>query len=122
MPNKLEPGSYFGTTELVCALDGLTLAETTYPAGLVIPKHEHANAFFCLVVDGVGTRSWRGRAGAERPMALTLFPAGVDHANPWGDAGGRVLHVEFARPWLERLRGRTTVLDRPADFERGRPL
>jgi transcriptional regulator GlxA family with amidase domain len=30
--------------------------------------------------------------------------------------------VEFARPWLERLQGRSTVLLRPADFERGPPL
>jgi AraC family transcriptional regulator len=100
----------------------LTLAETVYPAGLVIPPHEHANAFFCFVVEGRATRSWCGRAGGERPMALTVFPAGVAHGNCWGDSGGRVLHVEFTRPWLERLRGRTTLLDRPADYERGRPV
>ena len=52
-------------------------------------------------------------------MSLAVFPAGLAHANRLHDSGGRFLHVEFARPWLERLRGRTTVLDRPADYERG---
>jgi AraC-like DNA-binding protein len=41
------------------------------------------------------------------------------HANRWHSSGGRSLNVEFAPPWLERLRGQTTVLDRPAEYEDG---
>jgi len=122
MLRKLEPGSYFGTTTPLYSLDGLTVAQTTYPPHFVIPPHEHTNAFFCFVLEGRGTRSWRGRAGAEAPMALTLFPNGHEHANCWGCSGGRALHVEFAGPWLERLRDRTRILDRPTDFERGPPV
>lgn len=119
---QLEPGSYYGRTRHLYDLGGLSVAETTYPAGLDIPPHEHSNAFFCFVMEGSGTRFWPGRAGEERPMALTLFPGLHAHANCWHQAGGRVLHVEFASPWLERLRGRTRILERPADFERGPPV
>lgn len=120
MLHQLDSGSYFGETKHLYGCGGLTVAETVYPQGCVIPPHEHCNSFFCFVLEGVGTRSWPGRAGAERPMALTLFPSGHAHANCWCQAG-RVLHVEFAPPWLERLRGLKQVLHRPADFERGAP-
>jgi AraC family transcriptional regulator len=122
MHHKLESGSFFGTTECRYDLDGLTLAETVYPAGLVIPPHEHANPFFCLLLEGRCTQACGHRTWTGRPSILTIFPAGLAHANHWHGPGGRVLHVELARPWLERLRGRTAVLDRPADYEGGLPV
>jgi AraC family transcriptional regulator len=114
----LEPGSYYGTTERRYNLGGLTLSETAFPSGLVIPPHEHTNAFFCLLLEGCCTTSWERRTWTGRPTALTLYPAGFAHANRWHE-GGRALNVEFAPPWLERLKGRTKVLDRPADYEGG---
>jgi AraC family transcriptional regulator len=120
MLHQLEPGSYFGATRHLYDSGGLTVAESAYPAQFLIPPHEHVNSFFCFVLEGEGTRSWPGRAGAERPMALTLFPRGHAHANFWTKPG-KVLHVEFASPWLERLRDRSDVLDRPGDFEGGPP-
>jgi AraC-like DNA-binding protein len=121
MPKKLEPGSYFGTTERRYDLGGLMLAESVFPAGLVIPPHEHTNAFFCLLLEGCCTTSSDCRTWTGGPLTLTLYPAGVAHANRWHESG-RVLNVEFARPWLERLRGRTAVLDRPADYAGGPPV
>ena len=121
MHRHLESGAYFGVTTPFYCSDGLSVAESVYPAGFAIPAHEHSNSFFCFVLAGLGTRSWPGRAGAERPMSLTLFPAGHAHANYWADSGGRVLHVEFGRPWLERLREQPLLLTRPGDFDRGPP-
>ena len=119
MLKKLEPGSYYGTTERRYDLGGLTVAESVFPPGLVIPPHEHTNAFFCLLLEGCCTTSLDQRTWTGMPLTLVLFPAGLAHANRWHDAGGRALNVEFAHPWLERLRGRTTVLERPADYEGG---
>jgi hypothetical protein len=39
----------------------------------------------------MGTRSWQGKLGAEAPMALTVFPAEVPHANHWYGDGGQVM-------------------------------
>jgi AraC-like DNA-binding protein len=119
MLTKLEPGSYYGNTERRYDLGGLTLSETVFPSGLVIPPHEHTNAFFCLLLEGRCTTSWERRTWTGRPLTLTLYPAGLAHANRWHDSWGRALNVEFARLWLERLRGRTTILDHPADYEGG---
>ena len=119
MPTKLEPGTFYGTTERRYDLGGLTLAETVYPSGLAIPSHEHINAFFCFLVEGRCTQSCDGRTSNARPATLMIFPAGLAHANRWHDSGGRVLHIEFAPPWLERLRGQTALLEHPADYEGG---
>jgi len=119
MTKKLEPGAFYGTTEHRYDLNGLTLIETVYPAGLVIPPHEHTNAFFCVTLDGCCTHSCDQRTWTSGPVTLATYPGGLVHANRWHDSGGRVLHVEFSLPWTERLLGRTSVLDRPANYEGG---
>lgn len=119
MPKKLLPDSFYGTTERRYELGGLTLAETVYPSGLVIPPHEHSSACLCFHLDGCCTQSWDCRSSTARPMTLTCVPAGLVHANHWNDVEGRVLLIEFAHPWLERLRGGTSVLNHPAVYEGG---
>jgi len=120
MVKKLEPGSYFGTTERRCDLGGLILSENVFPPGLVIPRHEHTNAFLGFILEGWGTSSSERRSWICGPSTLMLFPACLAHANSW-DTGGRILHVEFTRHWLRRIQGPTTFLERPAEFQ-GRPL
>jgi AraC-like DNA-binding protein len=122
MVKKLEPGAYHGTTERRYELGGLSLSESVFPPGLVIPPHEHTNAFFCLLLEGWSTTSWDRRTWTDRSWTLTIFPAGLAHANRWHDSGGRTLNVELAHSWLERLRGPTTVLDLPAGYEGGPPV
>ena len=122
MLRVLEPGDYLGSTTLQYGDDGISVVETHFATDLIIPQHEHVNPFFCFVLDGRGTRSWPTRRGADGPMSLTFFPAGVPHANCWYGAGGRALHLEFSPTWLQRLGGRTRVLDRPDDFASGAPM
>src|SRR5713226_1791199 len=108
MHKKLGPGTYFGTTERRYDLDGLTLSESFFSSGLVIPRHEHTNSFFCFILEGWCTTSWERQTWTGGPSTLTLFPAGWAHANRWDESGGRVLNVEFARPWLRWLDRPTT--------------
>lgn len=122
MLRVLEPGDYFGATTQRYSDSGISIVETQFATDLVIPLHEHVNPFFCFVLDGRGTRSWAARRGTDGPMSLTLFPAGVPHANCWYGPGGKALHVEFSSSWLQRLGGRTGVLDRPDDFAGGAPV
>jgi AraC family transcriptional regulator len=122
MLQKLEAGAYYGSTTHLFEREGLSIADTRFTADLIIPPHEHSNAFFCFVLNGHGTRSWPALAGDEARMHLTLFPAEMPHANCWYGAKGHVLHVEFARAWLERLDAQAKLLDRPRDFARGMPV
>ena len=118
---KLKPGTYCGTTERRLQVPGLLLAETRYPAGLVIPPHEHTNPFLGVLLEGCFTQSCERKSWTGRPLTLTIFPAGVPHANRWHDSGGRVLHVEFGRAWINRLADRAKVLNKPAHYDRGLP-
>lgn len=122
MLRVLEPGGYFGTPTQRYRDDSISIVETNFATDLVIPQHEHVNPFFCFVLDGRGTRSWPSRHGDDRPMSLTLFPAGLPHENCWYGAGGKALHLEFSSLWLQRLGGRTRVLDCPNDFVGGTPV
>lgn len=122
MLRVLEPGDYFGKTRSRYEANGLAVAETDFVSDLVIPHHEHVNAFFCFVLSGRGTRAWPGSQGGEAPMSLTFFPAAMPHENCWYGPGGHVVHLEFDRCWAERLRGRAQVLERAADFAAGAPV
>jgi AraC family transcriptional regulator len=122
MSTQLEAGAFHGLTERRRQFGGLTLAETVYPADLVIPRHEHANPFFCLMLEGCSTQSCAGMTWTNRPATLMIFPAGVAHANRWHNSSGRVLHVEFAPSWLQHLSSGSTVLDHPANYESGPPV
>jgi AraC-like DNA-binding protein len=119
MLRRLEPGVYCGTSTRLYDGAGLTVDETCFAPDLSIPQHEHANPFFCLVLGGHGTRSWPSRSGRDAPMGLTLFPAGLPHANCWHGSGGHVLHVELASHWCERLGDAAKVLREPGDFNDG---
>jgi AraC-like DNA-binding protein len=122
MLRVLEPGDYFGENIPRHSGAGLSIVETDFASDLVIPRHEHVNAFFCFVLGGRATRAWPGRTGDEAPMSLTFFPAALPHENCWYGPGGHVLHVEFASSWLERLGGRADLLLYPGDFPGGAPL
>ncbi|MGA7777240.1 MAG: hypothetical protein WCA85_05955 [Paraburkholderia sp.] len=95
MLRVLEPGDYFGATAQQYSDSGISIVETHFATDLIIPEHEHVNPFFCFVLDGHGTRSWSTRRGTAGPMSLTLFPAGVPHANCWYGAGGRASRRVF---------------------------
>ncbi|UGQ44856.1 AraC family transcriptional regulator [Massilia endophytica] len=122
MDRRLETGEYFGNSTVLYERGGLALSATRFAGELDIPSHQHENPFFCLVLDGCGTRRWPGRAGEQAPMALTMFPAEMPHANHWHEGGGSVLHVEFSGSWLERMRESRALLSRPLDFDRGAPM
>src|SRR5262249_13771749 len=103
------------------AVDGLTFSESEYAPGLVIPRHSHAHAFFCLVIDGVSTEVVGASTRTNRPSTLVYHPAGEAHANRWHGSGGRCFHIEIAPARLERAREHALILGGPAGFQGGLP-
>jgi len=122
MLQRLPSGHYFGASRELVRGGGLLIDSTSFEPGLVIPKHEHEHAFFCLVTAGRASRQWQGRRGQSAPMRLTLFPAEQPHENLWGGEGGEALHIEFAADWLQRAGAAAQVLEQAGDFDRGHPL
>lgn len=122
MLQRLPSGHYFGASRELVRGGGLLIESTRFESGLVIPRHEHEHAFFCLVTAGRASRQWQGRRGQSAPMRLTLFPAEQPHENLWGLEGGEALHIEFAAGWLQRAGAAAQVLEQAGDFDRGQPL
>jgi len=98
MLGLLEPGDYFGISEEQYGGDGLSVMETCFADDLIIPQHEHVNAFFCFVTGGALRGRGKHAPVRTRRMSLTLFPAGLPHANCWHGAGGRLQPALAARP------------------------
>src|SRR5215475_14513 len=104
MLKKLPAGSFYGKTALCREVAGLVLAESVYCEELRIPKHEHANAFFNLVLEGTYTEVCGSRARTRGPSTLAFHPSGEVHADHWHGPGGRVFHVEVPASRLEQVR------------------
>src|SRR4029434_8540443 len=91
---RLPPGSFFGTTTIRRDIGGMTFAESVYRNPMHIPKHEDANAFFNLVLEGTYTEVCHKVPRTRGPFTLVLHPAGEEHADRWHGGGGRVVHVD----------------------------
>src|SRR5262245_61149158 len=122
MLRKLPAGSFYGKAALRREVAGLVFAESVYRQELRIPKHEHANAFLNLVLEGTYTEVSGGRTRTRGPSTLALHPAGEVHADHWHGAAGLVFHVEIPASRLEQIRAYSPVLDGPTDFHGGLPV
>lgn len=122
MLKTLAAGTFYGTTTVRRELAGLVFAESVYRDRLRIPRHEHANAFVNLVVEGTYTETCGVRSRTRGPSTLAIHPCGEAHADQWHTSGGRVFHVDFAPSFLERVRAYSKALDVPQDLEGGLPV
>jgi AraC family transcriptional regulator len=81
----------------------LTLAETQYDPGFVVPAHDHDLPFFCLNLRGTFTERFDRRSWVATPATIFYHPAGAEHAEEFGEVGGRLFLVQLGRDWLRRL-------------------
>jgi AraC family transcriptional regulator len=117
-------------------IDGWQVSAMTFPAGLVLPKHEHAHATVALVVrGGFAGRYGSGEQDCDATTAI-VEPEGSPHANRFGARATRVVTIcapdastrafpsevraVFRRPALRRS-PRTHVLAARLDLELRRP-
>lgn len=121
MSASLENGSFFGRARRPIELGGVTLAETTYAGGFVVPRHTHDHPMFCLALNG----SFTEHAGRSRallgPRAVFFQPAGEAHAETFGERPARLFNIQLGALWLDGIRRYDTRLpDGHHNVERGR--
>lgn len=80
---------------------GVELREIVYREH-VIPRHSHATAGFCLVVDGDYEERYTRRTLACHARSVTFSPAGAVHANVFGSRA-HCLTIDLPASWTERL-------------------
>ena len=101
--STLDNGRFYGGVLQERRVGALTLAETRYGAGFVVPPHDHRQPFFCLGLRGTFTERMAGRSWMARPTTVFYHPAGAEHAEEFGGAGGRLFNVQLGEVWLSRL-------------------
>jgi AraC family transcriptional regulator len=103
MSGTLQNGSFYGGVRSERGVSGLTLAETGYGPGFVVPPHEHTHPFFCLALQGSFAERFERRRWTATPATVFYHPAGAEHAEEFGDDGGRLFNIQLGGDWLARL-------------------
>lgn len=103
MSGTLRNGSFYGGVRSARGVSGLTLAETGYGPGFVVPPHEHTHPFFCLALQGSFAERFERRRWTATPATVFYHPADAEHAEEFGDRGGRLFNIQLGGEWLARL-------------------
>lgn len=103
MSGTLQNGNFYGGVRSERGVSGLTLAETGYDAGFVVPPHEHTHPFFCLALQGSFAERFERRRWTATPATVFYHPAGAEHAEEFGADGGRLFNIQLGGDWLARL-------------------
>jgi AraC family transcriptional regulator len=81
---------------------GVEIHEGSYTAGLVIPRHVHAEPVITLVLAGDGVEEVGGRSRDVATQDLLFTPAFAPHGYRFGNPG-RWFNMQVAQAWLERV-------------------
>jgi AraC family transcriptional regulator len=104
MPETLPSGSYVGSCLKTIDGDGLRFLEHYCEPGSVVEEHDHAEAYFCLVLRGIGVERTGSTVREERPGCLTYQPPGFRHSGHWGPQPGKTFTVELGRSRADELK------------------
>jgi AraC family transcriptional regulator len=115
----LEPGRYYGQTAAPRAVAGFRISEVEYPPNLIIPRHDHELAGFCLVRAGAYDETYGRRRRACAAGTLVVHPAGEHHSDVHRDCVVRLLSVEVGAERHRQLSESIEPLAEPAHFEAG---
>ena len=95
-------GKFVGAPQRARTFEGVTLAESTYAAGLRVASHAHDAPLLSLVIEGSATEE-SGRQSRELGVQSLLYtPSFESHAHRFLTPG-RWLNIQFTPEWLTRL-------------------
>jgi len=98
---ELLKGTFLGITKIHFQWEGVTISETTYPAGLSSHWHYHQNPYFTLILNGGSIEERRGLRHECLPSQLLYYDFDEQHRNTHYQADSQNVNVEFDRNWLE---------------------
>jgi AraC family transcriptional regulator len=100
-PSRSSFGSItLGRIERDLSLDGVRIVQTLHVADLRLPRHDHEDASFSIVLSGVFAESI-GRSQFECARGSVLYkPRGTEHANRYGPRAARTVLVQLSRDLL----------------------
>ena len=115
---KLLSGRWYGDTLNKDSVAGLTLTETSYESNLKLPRHSHEQAYFCLVLKGAYTESFRKQTRTCKKATMIFHPADESHADHF-HTESRCFNIQISDRWMDRVRQHPLSLHEPRDFAGG---
>jgi len=92
---RLGAGRYYGAIGDRFETPHAVLSKVVHPAARALPEHDHALAYFCMLVDGNYIESVAGREFDYKPFEVGFHPARVPHHDAVGKRGGEFLCLEI---------------------------
>jgi AraC family transcriptional regulator len=92
---ELRPGRYFGAIGGRSETPLAVLSEVIHRDARELPLHDHALAYFCMLVQGGYAETIAGRALEYAPFRVGFHPARVPHRDRVGFRGARFLCLEI---------------------------
>lgn len=83
-----------------------------YAPGYTMPRHAHAAASLSVVLSGALEEQVERTTVTASALSVVVKPADVPHQNRFGPDGARLLAVEFAPDFVDRLNGQAKGFDR----------
>jgi AraC family transcriptional regulator len=90
------------------------MTEAIYAPDTSVNRHSHTLACFGLVLHGTYIERYGKRALECKPLHLKFRPAGIVHADHYGDPPVRCFFIEPQESWLTCLRQHPIRLDEPS--------
>ena len=116
---KLPSGRLYGNILRSCTVSEFTLVETAYAPSIELPKHSHACAYLCLVLQGTYSEAYGRRIRVCKPSTLIFHPPDEVHSDHFHNADVHCFNVQLSPYWLNRVREYSTVMDNQTEFYGG---
>ena len=99
----------------------LILSESIYLPETIIHQHSHRYAYFCILLRGTYTERCGSHERECKRSTVVFHPPDESHSTRFLQEGGRLFRFELKPELFNRIRGCSSVLSEPAEFEGGPP-
>lgn len=99
---NLQPGQWYGTVERAAHVGGINLSIVRHPHARRIEMHEHALAYFALLVAGQYSETLDGATVRYEPFSIAFHPAKIVHWDEMGD-DTTLFAIELGDDWQARI-------------------
>jgi AraC family transcriptional regulator len=97
---RLAPGQNFGAMTHTLASGDLFINAADHAPRSIVPAHEHANPYLCVVAAGAFELQTKRRHDCPAG-SVVVCPANHPHANRFADRPGRCINVHFGPTWSD---------------------
>jgi AraC family transcriptional regulator len=103
MSIALEPGQFLGALGSRECTGSVTLSHISHSSARVLPQHDHAHAYFSLLLKGWYRERTLTREIESHPYTASAHPTGFSHCDEIGPEGAEFFIIEVQPDFLSGL-------------------